>query len=100
MKTRLALLMLVLLAVPAILVAVGAEGATPTLDQEFATPPREARPYTWWMWLGTVNPSEAITRDLEEFHAKGLVGATIKSSSLGPVWYPDQKVVWEGKEYP
>ena len=99
MKTRLTLLMLVLLAVPAARVAVGAVGATPTLDREFATPPREAKPYTWWMWLGTVNPPEAITRDLEEFRAKGLVGATIKASSLGPVWYPDQKVVLEGKEY-
>jgi len=99
MKNRLTLLMLVLLAVPAARVAVGAEGATPTLDQEFATPPREARPYTWWMWLGTVNPPEAITRDLEEFRAKGLVGATIKPSSLGPVWYPDLKVVLEGKKY-
>ena len=73
--------------------------AIPSLDQQFVTPPREARPYTWWMWLGTVNPPEAITRDLEEFHAKGLVGATIKASSLGTVWYPDQKVVLEGKEY-
>ena len=79
--------------------AVGAEGATPTLDQEFVTPPREARPYTWWMWLANENPPEAITRDLEEFHAKGLVGATIKASSLGPVWYPEHKVVLEGKEY-
>jgi hypothetical protein len=73
--------------------------AVPSLDQQFVTPPREARPYTWWMWLGTVNPPETITRDLEEFRAKGLVGATIKPSSLGPVWYPEHKAVLEGKEY-
>ena len=73
--------------------------AVPSLDQQFITPPREARPGTWWMWLGTMNPPEAITRDLEEFRAKGLVSVTIKPSSLGPVWYPEHKVVLEGKEY-
>ncbi len=91
--------MLVLLAVSAARVTIGAETANLVLDQQFATPPREARPYTWWMWLGTANPPETITRDLEAFHAKGLVGATIKPSSLGQVWYPDYKVVLEGKEY-
>jgi hypothetical protein len=98
MKTRLTLLMLVLLAVPAARVAVGTEGATPTLDQEFATPPREARPWTYWMWLAEA-PRECITRDLEEFHAKGIVGVLIYPSSMGPVWYPKHKVVLEGKEY-
>lgn len=77
----------------------GAKEETPTLDQQFVAPPREARPYTWWMWLGAVNPKESITRDLEEFKAKGLVGATIKPSSLGTVWYPEHKAVLEGKEY-
>ena len=71
----------------------------PNLDQEFVTPPREARPYTYWMWLGTTNPPEAITRDLEEFRDKGIVGVLIYPSSLGPVWYPEHKVVLEGKEY-
>jgi hypothetical protein len=51
------------------------------------------------MWLGTQNPPEAITRDLEEFKAKGIVGVLIYSSSMGPVWYPEDKVVLEGKEY-
>lgn len=27
----------------------GAEAAIPILDQQFVSPPREARPYTWWM---------------------------------------------------
>ncbi len=70
-----------------------------SLDLQFVAPPREAKPYTWWMWLGTVNPKECITRDLEEFKAKGLVAVTIKSSSLGPVWYPEHKAVLDGKEY-
>jgi hypothetical protein len=75
-----------------------AHAATPTLDQRFVTPPREARPYTYWMWLAEA-PRECITRDLEEFHAKGIVGALIYPSSMGPVWYPEHKVVLEGKEY-
>lgn len=80
-------------------------GGTPTkvavsaLDQQFIAPPREAKPYTYWMWLGTEAPPEAITRDLEEFYAKGIVGALIYASSLGPVWYPEHKAVLEGKEY-
>jgi hypothetical protein len=73
--------------------------AIPNLDQEFVTPPRDSRPYTYWMWLGTTNPPETITRDLEEFRAKGIVGVLIYPSSLGPVWYPEHKVVLEGKEY-
>ena len=72
--------------------------AIPTLDQEFVTPPREARPWTYWMWLAEA-PRECITRDLEEFHAKGIVGVLIYPSSMGPVWYPEHKVVLEGKEY-
>lgn len=78
---------------------VGTQSAVPALVQEFITPPREARPWTYWMWLGTVAPPEAITRDLEEFYAKGIVGVLIYPSSLGPVWYPEHKVVLEGKEY-
>lgn len=77
----------------------GAEAAVPALDQEFVTPPREAKPFTYWMWLGTVAPPECITRDLEEFYDKGIVGVLIYPSSLGPVWYPEHKVVLDGKEY-
>ena len=69
-----------------------------SLDQEFATPPREARPYVYWMWVADA-PRECITRDLEEFHAKGIVGVLIYPSSMGPIWYPEHKVVLEGKEY-
>lgn len=91
--------MLVLLVVPATRVIVGAEGVTPTLDREFNTQPREAKPYTWWTWLATVNPPANITRDLEEFHAEGLVDANIKVYSKGQVCNPEQKVVMKGKEY-
>ncbi len=69
------------------------------LEQQFIKPPREAQQFTYWMWLGTVNPKECITRDLEEFKAKGIVGVLIYPSSLGPVWYPEHKAVLEGKEY-
>ncbi|MBM3853555.1 MAG: hypothetical protein FJ399_10415, partial [Verrucomicrobia bacterium] len=75
-----------------------ADAAIPTLDQGFVTPPRAARPYTYWMWLAEA-PRECITRDLEEFHAKGIVGVLIYPSSMGPIWYPGHKVVLEGKEY-
>ncbi len=50
----------------------GAKEKTPTLAQQFAALPRDAKPYTNWKWLGSVNPPETITRELEEFSAKGI----------------------------
>jgi hypothetical protein len=91
-------LFFILLYLGSIQLAVGST-AVPTLDQEFVMPPRDAKPYTYWMWLGSVNPKECITRDLEEFKSKGIVGVLIYPSSLGPVWYPEHKAVLEGKEY-
>ncbi len=69
------------------------------LEPQFQTPPRAAKPWTFWMWLGVDAPDEAITRDLREMHDKGIAGVIIYGGSLGPVWYPDSKVVLEGKEY-
>lgn len=48
-----------------------------TLEQGFATPPREARTRCFWWWLSGNVTREAITRDLEEMAAKGYGGALI-----------------------
>lgn len=70
-----------------------------SLESQFKIPPREARPWTYWMWLGVEVSHEAITRDLEEMYGKGIVGVIVYEGSLGTVWYPDYKMVLQGKEY-
>lgn len=42
-----------------------------SLDQRFSNPPRESRPSGYWWWLYNNVDKASITRDLEEFNAKG-----------------------------
>jgi hypothetical protein len=48
-----------------------------SLDAGFKEPPSSARPWVWWMWLGTKNDPAAIMKDLEEMHASGIEGAVL-----------------------
>ncbi|MGC4081695.1 MAG: glycosyl hydrolase [Vicinamibacterales bacterium] len=43
-----------------------------TLRREFVSPPPDARPGCYWWWLDGLVNKQAITRDLEEFAAKGI----------------------------
>ena len=76
------------------LVGVGALSAqtpfnatSPTPDAElvehFQSPPASARPWVFWMWLRTDTTYEAITKDLEEMHAKGIEGVILYDSGVG-----------------
>jgi hypothetical protein len=60
-----------------------------TLEQDFDSPPRSARPYVWWPWMGSNVTSEGITRDLVMMKAFGIGGATIfnitSSVEYGPM---------------
>lgn len=47
------------------------------LRQFFATPPDRAKPRVYWWWLYNRVSKEAITRDLEEFKAKGISGVNL-----------------------
>ena len=47
----------------------------------FANPPATARPSGYWWWFNSLMDKEGITRDLEEFKAKGLGGAYLYSLS-------------------
>ena len=69
------------------------------LDELFESPPRDAKPWVYWMWLGTAMPPEALTRDLEEMHAKGIVGAMVYQSSAGTIWRGGDKMVLGDKEW-
>lgn len=48
-----------------------------TLEEDFASPPQDARLRAYWWWLNGNATKEAVTRDLEEMKAKGFGGALI-----------------------
>jgi len=43
-----------------------------SLEKAFDNPPESARPSGYWWWLNANVDKEAITRDLENFRAKGM----------------------------
>lgn len=48
-----------------------------TLKESFIAPPDDAKPTTYWWWLFNRVDKEGITRDLEEFKAKGIHGVNL-----------------------
>lgn len=65
------------------------------LEKSFAAPPDAAKPSCFWWWFNSLVNKEGITRDLEEFKAKGLGGVMLVCSGndygvapmpLGPVF--------------
>ncbi len=68
------------------------------LSRQFQTPPREMKPWVFWVWLDTDIPHAAITRDLEEMKAKGLAGCILYGNQSGHwKWLGD--AVLRDKEY-
>jgi len=59
-----------------LVIAAGAAAQEPaslaSLRREFVAPPATARPGCYWWWLDGLVNKPAITRDLEEFAAKGI----------------------------
>jgi hypothetical protein len=47
------------------------------LEKNFVNPPDSVKPSCYWWWLANNVDKEGITRDLDEFKAKGMGGATI-----------------------
>jgi len=47
------------------------------LEQGFANPPASAKPSVYWWWLFNRIDKKGITRDLEEFKAKGIGGVNL-----------------------
>ena len=48
-----------------------------SLKNSFLTPPDYARPSVYWWWLFNRVDRDGITRDLEEFRAKGISGVNL-----------------------
>lgn len=51
--------------------------AKENLEQDFATPPDSAKPRVYWFWIYNRVDKAGITRDLEEFKAKGISGVNL-----------------------
>lgn len=88
-------LLLLALLLPATAVA----GEIVTLDEGFSQPPPTARPWVFWMWLRVDTRREAITKDLEEMHAKGIAGAILYDSGVGGGLEIAGKMVMQDKGY-
>ncbi|MBS1564631.1 MAG: glycosyl transferase family 2, partial [Bacteroidetes bacterium] len=60
------------------------------LGRNFAVPPGSAKSSCYWWWFNGLVDKEGITRDLEEFHAKGMGEVLLVNSSggLGGVPFP------------
>ena len=52
-------------------------GQTPDLEQGFAEPPAWAKPRVYWWWLFNRVDKAGITRDLEQFKARGISGVNL-----------------------
>jgi hypothetical protein len=78
--------------------AVG-KAAAEDLVRQFQTPPRQAQPWVFWVWLNANTTHAAITRDLEEMKAKGIVGYILYDCGAGQVGQIKRKLVLVGKEY-
>ena len=51
-----------------------------SLEKAFDNPPESARPSGYWWWINANVDKEAITRDLENFRAKGMGSVLLVSS--------------------
>ena len=60
------------------------------LSRNFATPPGGVKSSCYWWWFNGLVDKEGITRDLEEFHAKGMGEVLLVNSAggLGGVPFP------------
>lgn len=54
-----------------------------TLHRGFTTPPDDARSSCYWWWFNGLINKEGITRDLEEFRAKGMGSVFLVNSAGG-----------------
>jgi hypothetical protein len=58
-------------------------GPADSLARGFATPPDEARPWVYWMWMDGNLSGEGITKDLEAMKAAGIGGVIICEVNVG-----------------
>ncbi|MGH7941968.1 MAG: glycosyl hydrolase [Limisphaerales bacterium] len=69
------------------------------MERSFEFPPRQARPWVYWVWLANTTPA-ALTRDLKEMKAKGIAGCILYDiqTGRGVNWW-QKTVIRDGKDY-
>ena len=60
-----------------LMATVGLAVAHDALGENFLRPPDEAKPRVYWWWLNNLVSQQGITRDLEQFKAKGIGGVLL-----------------------
>lgn len=75
--------------------------AQPTDDLKtgFLNPPDEAKPRTWWHWIGSNITKEGITKDLEWMKRAGIGGFQAFDVSLGMGQTVEKKIVFMTPEW-
>ena len=68
-------------------------------DSGFQNPPRQSRPWVYWVWTADTTPA-CLTRDLKEMKAKGITGCILYDvqTGRGVNWWT-RNVVRKGKDY-
>ena len=79
MKTamKLALVFAVFWAGAAVAADATASAGSETLEKQFLSPPRSARPWVYWFWPNSNLTREVITADLEAMQRVGIGGVLI-----------------------
>lgn len=72
---------------------------TENLKSGFLNPPDEAKPRTWWHWIGSNVTKEGITKDLEWMKRAGIGGFQAFDVSLGMGQTVDKKIVFMTPEW-
>jgi len=64
-----------------LLLPLAATHAADDLEKNFVNPPDSAKPSGYWWWLNANVDKEAITRDMDEFSAKGIGSVLLVSTA-------------------
>lgn len=91
------LLTLFLLSISSAYASGGTDSYAQLVDQ-FKNPPRQARPWVYWVWLQSNTTRAALKLDLEQMKAKGIVGCILYDCGAGGTKW-GKKVVLEGGQY-
>ncbi|MCC6698234.1 MAG: hypothetical protein IT365_21605 [Candidatus Hydrogenedentes bacterium] len=69
----------------AISAGLSATAMAQSIGTDFANPPIECRPRTFWFWPGNAVTREEITWELRQMHEQGL-GGVLLNSAFGPLY--------------
>ncbi|MBQ7268810.1 MAG: glycoside hydrolase family 2 [Bacteroidales bacterium] len=74
-------------------------GTTERLCQEFADPPREARPLVWWHWMNGNITSDGIRKDLLWMHRSGIAGFHVFDANFSTPQVVERRIEYMSSEW-